>query len=380
MENEASPQATRIGRSSHEDPTVAVKDLVQQLEPSDDDTVIFYCSSSYDTTEMEEALGSHLPCHHIGCTTAGEISGNYFKNTIVGVMLSNFHFRVQTLLLPELTKAQTQEVNTFKAKLSEWIERPTEFDAGERFLLLLIDGLSIMEEVFLGNLSNLLKDIPLVGGSAGDDLNFNHTHVYFDGKFHRDAAVMALVETDLKVVPFKFQHFQPSERDMVITSADPRTRKVFEIDGAPAAEEYAQILELPIQDLTPQVFSTYPVMLQIGTQWYVRSIQKVNEDGSLTFFCAIDEGLPLTIAKGIDFIETLTEQVDSLAEQFASIELTLGFDCILRRLEIEQKSLQKSTENVLNKINFFGFSTYGEQFNTIHVNQTLTGVALGREK
>jgi len=25
----------------------------------------------------------------------------------------------------------------------------------------------------------------------------------------------------------------------------------------------------------------------------------------------------------------------------------------------------------------FGFSTYGEQFNGVHVNQTFTGVALG---
>jgi hypothetical protein len=28
--------------------------------------------------------------------------------------------------------------------------------------------------------------------------------------------------------------------------------------------------------------------------------------------------------------------------------------------------------------NAVGFSTYGEQFNGIHVNQTLTGVAIGR--
>ncbi|MCB0336734.1 MAG: hypothetical protein KDD62_10530, partial [Bdellovibrionales bacterium] len=139
-----------------------------------------------------------------------------------------------------------------------------------------------MEEVFLGNISHLLQGVPLVGGSAGDDLQFNKTFVYSRGAFHQDAAVLLLVETNLKVEPFKFQHFKPSDSDMVITSADPKTRRVFEIDGAPAAEEYARILGLPIDDLTPQVFSTYPVMLQIGLNWYVRSIQKVNEDGSLT--------------------------------------------------------------------------------------------------
>jgi hypothetical protein len=32
---------------------------------------------------------------------------------------------------------------------------------------------------------------------------------------------------------------------------------------------------------------------------------------------------------------------------------------------------------VLDAVDFFGFSTYGEQFNGVHVNQTLTGIALG---
>ena len=46
-------------------------------------------------------------------------------------------------------------------------------------------------------------------------------------------------------------------------------------------------------------------MLNIGGNWYIRSIAKVNEDFSLTFFCAIDSGLVLTIAKGNDIIQNL---------------------------------------------------------------------------
>ena len=36
-------------------------------------------------------------------------------------------------------------------------------------------------------------------------------------------------------------------------------------------------------------------------------------------------------------------------------------------------------ERELNKINFLGFSTFGEQYNAIHINQTLTGVVFGGE-
>jgi hypothetical protein len=55
----------------------------------------------------------------------------------------------------------------------------------------------------------------------------------------------------------------------------------------------------------------------------------------------------------------------------------LGCDCILRRLELQQKGLLDEAPNVLRGADFIGFSTYGEQFNGIHVNHTLTGVALG---
>ncbi|MCB0321302.1 MAG: FIST C-terminal domain-containing protein [Bdellovibrionales bacterium] len=371
---------SRIAQSSSLDPEKAIRDIAGGLQCKESDTVLFYCSSQYDLQTMAQCIRSQLPQQCVGCTTAGEISGDYSKRSIVAVGLPSEYFQIETVLVPELASNESAEIEKLKGKFDGWKEDPSSFPAGNRFVLLLIDGLSVMEEVFLGKLSTLLGNIPLVGGSAGDDLTFSKTYVYADGQFHTDAAVLALVETNLKVEPFRFQHFRPSARDMVITSADPRTRIVYEIDGSPAAEEYARILGLPITDLTPQVFSTYPVMLQIGQHWYVRSIQKVNEDGSLTFYCAIDEGLPLTIAEGIDFVETLSDQVDKLKNEFSRIDLTLGFDCILRRLEIEQKALQEQTQDVLRKIQFFGFSTYGEQYNTIHVNQTLTGVALGEGK
>jgi len=60
-----------------------------------------------------------------------------------------------------------------------------------------------------------------------------------------------------------------------------------------------------------------------------------------------------------------------------TLKLIGGYDCILRRLELEQKNLTEAAARVLQEVDFVGFSTYGEQVNGIHVNQTLTGVALG---
>ena len=58
-------------------------------------------------------------------------------------------------------------------------------------------------------------------------------------------------------------------------------------------------------------------------------------------------------------------------------QLIIGCDCILRKLEIIETGIQKDVEQLLRDIDFVGFSTYGEQFNAIHVNQTFSGVVIG---
>jgi len=163
----------------------------------------------------------------------------------------------------------------------------------------------------------------------------------------------------------------------VITESDCTTRTVREINGGPAAQEYAEAVGLEVKELTPQVFAAYPVMLKIGGEYYVRSIQKANPDGSLTFYCAIDNGLVLTVAKGKALLENLRQRLEKIHSDIPRVKLVLGCDCILRRLELQQKNLIAEAADILRGSEFIGFSTYGEQFNGIHVNQTLTGIALG---
>ena len=55
----------------------------------------------------------------------------------------------------------------------------------------------------------------------------------------------------------------------------------------------------------------------------------------------------------------------------------LTCDCILRSLEIVESGLTDRVGDILAANNAVGFNTYGEQFCGVHINQTLTGVALG---
>ena len=100
------------------------------------------------------------------------------------------------------------------------------------------------------------------------------------------------IESTLDFEIFQFQHFDPSGLELVITDADPDRRRVFGIDGGPAAAEFARLLDLDESELTPEVFSRHPLMLRLGDEWYIRSVSRLNDDGSLDFFCAIEAGIP----------------------------------------------------------------------------------------
>jgi hypothetical protein len=190
--------------------------------------------------------------------------------------------------------------------------------------------------------------------------------------------VLTLVRSDLPFVAFRTQHFTRSNKRMVVTRADPAKRLVFEINGRPAGREFARLVDLNLTELTPQIFATHPVVVRVGGQYFVRSIGMVNPDESLTFFCAIDEGIVLTIAKGVDMVENLEQAFDEVRAKLGEPLLVLGCDCVLRRLETEREDIKDRIGAIFAANNVVGFATYGEQFNSMHVNQTFTGIAIGR--
>jgi len=337
--------------------------------------VLMFCSSRRNLDQLAEAAGAAFSCPVIGCTTAGEISNaGYQENSLVGVSLAADSFTIYSALIESVVDFGAVEAEQLAQSL---LPSAQPAPGKQRFGLLLIDGMSLCEERVTAHLHQAFGQMQIVGGSAGDDLAFQATQVLAEGRFRNGAAVFCVVETDLSFRAFRTQHLVPTDRKLVITEADPSTRRVTEIDGMPAREAYAEALGLPVDQLCPALYSSHPVLLQIGGQSYVRSIQRAEPDGSLVFYCAIDNGLVLTLAECTDLADNLQTSLRRLEQDLGSIELIIGFDCILRRLEMRDRGELDAIERILAPYPFVGFSTFGEQFNGIHVNQTLTGIAFG---
>lgn len=379
MTKEAERLIVKQGFSQAKDTAQAAQEFIGQVEQPEAAVVVFFASSNFDLTVLEKELKGKFSAPVIGCTTSGEITPEgYCQGTLTGFSIASDELEVFPYLIPSLqTFDGTKTENLIKSiqdKLAQTRKNRPEADA---FGMLLIDGLSIMEEQVVAILANAIEPVPIVGGSAGDDFKLEKTYVYHNGIFVSDAALITLFVTTLPFVPFKTQHFTATDKRLVITKAAPEKRIVYEVNGLPAAEEYARAVGLSVKELTPMVFSEYPVMLRFGGEYYVRSIQKMNEDGSLTFFCAIDEGLVLRVAEGHNLVNNLDEALVKIRKEIPDIKLTIGFDCILRLLEVQHKKLQKDVNEIFKKNNIIGFNTYGEQFKSVHVNQTFTGIVLG---
>jgi hypothetical protein len=92
----------------------------------------------------------------------------------------------------------------------------------------------------------------------------------------------------------------------------------------------------------------------------------------------VDAGVVLTVAQASDMLDDLRRQFASVIAEIGYPQLMIGCDCILRRLELENCDALEPMSALLSAHNVVGFNTYGEQYQAMHVNQTFTGVAIGR--
>jgi hypothetical protein len=186
------------------------------------------------------------------------------------------------------------------------------------------------------------------------------------------------MSTSLPFQIFKSDNFIPSTRKLVVTASDPDRRIVYEFNAAPAADEYAAAIGLDAQSLTAMSFASHPVVVRVGGEYFCRSIQKVNSDRSLTFFCAIDDGVVLTVAQARGMVESTRNTLGEIAGRLGGIDVVLGFDCILRRLDAQNRQVFRGMSDLYKDNRVIGFGTYGEQYQSMHLNQTLTGIAFGK--
>lgn len=350
----------------------AVKEIKQQLEGVQPKALIYFASSNYDQNAISQHMNEAFPkVPNFGCSTSGEITqGKMLDNSLVAMafeedIISDIHIEAVESLSSGIDLS-----TTFSPMEAHFGSPMLSLDIEKYIGIVLIDGLSMREERLMDVLG-AGTDINFIGGSAGDDLKFEKTCVYANGKTYSDAAVLAVLKTKKPFSILKTQSFKMLDTKLVATKTDEVHRIVHEFNGKPATLAYAEALGVPEAEVANH-FMTNPTGLDLGeNNVYVRSPQRALEDRGICFYCNIVEGMEVSLLESTNIVLDTEKALKEKIEEFGELAGLINFNCILRKLELVDKGQTEAYGKLFSDYPTIGFSTYGEEF-IGHINQTST--------
>lgn len=369
------------GRSSLADGEAAVAEAVASWGAETPEVVFAFASTTQDPDEVAAAVHARFPQSLVvGCTTSGEtVDGEHLRGHLVLSGLFDTGMSWSTALLPGLGTTGREAVDRVVEGLfvAQGHARG-EINPADWFCLTFFDGLSLAEERVSSWIADALEGVRQVGGSAGDDLAFANTRVFHHGVAHADAAVLLLARAGAdRFELIKHQHFTVTGRQLAVTACEPGIRRITEFDGQPALQAYAAALGITPDQVTPEICFANPLTLSIQGTPYVRSIREVRPDGSIDFYCAVEEGMVLDVGNHLDMPVALEEALSGRPQA----DFLLICNCILRALEAEAEGQHPLVGELVARHarSAVGFDTYGEQLDGLHINQTFVALALRSE-
>lgn len=367
--------------SRQRDARTAGRELVEALGDVDAAAVAFFASPALDGRGIGQTLGARFPgAAVIGCSTAGQFTENdTAAEGVSAVAIPTTVARRCAAALAELDGDIDAGVHAAVGRIEEQLGMSLrDADPGRYVGLLLVDGVHGSEERVNDVLGNVAPLLSFVGGSAGDDMAFEQTRVYCGATASTHGAALLVLETAVPFTVVKTCSFEPTGRTFTITEADVAARVVWQLDGRPAAEVYAEAVGRSIDTLDSSVFMSHPVGLMIDGKPWIRSPQRVVDGRGVKFFCQILPGMDVELMRSTDLIgDTRAALRSATAALDGRISGAVMFNCILRRLEIDANGWGQPFIDAISTVPTAGFHTYGESW-LGHMNQTLTAILFGR--
>lgn len=344
---------------------------------------VLFAAPDHDLRALGAGLREGGAAHVVGATASRVLgAGGITPRGVSGFHLPAGRFAAADTVIEDAATIPLPEIRSHLHRLQAALStRAAQLE--HRFALLLVDAEARCEERLTAVLGMELNGIPLVGGSAGD-LYFNplghppgSTRLLHDGRALRGAALLCLVASASPLVAYCHNHYVTGEHRAVITAADPARRLVREMDGYPALEVYSRLCGFRRAPRESREFAPFPLMIRIGGQHYARGMQRIYADGALEFACALEPGLVVALARPGDMVAMLGDMFAKLHSTIGTPELVIGFDCAARTAFMEQRGLTEPITRLMQAHAVSGFATLGEQFNSIHVNNSFSCIGIG---
>lgn len=376
--------ATRFGRgisaasATAEAAAEALDDATAQLDGDDDIALaIVMGSPDYDVPTLVDAVQDRIgDVPLVGSTSAGEFTDERVtEGGLVVALVASDGLTVASSLADGVSTDVFGTVQTAVNGLPEIAEMDGEHTAAITFH----NGLAGKGEEITLITRQLLGEVPLAGGSAGDDLELEETTVFTEDGVSTDGVAIVVLAGD-KPFGLAANHGHTTLSETYeVTAADGNV--LHELDGEPAFEVWKREIAdtareeygLDVGALTPddEEFAVLLNQFELGLETSDGSYKirwpamTDSTDGPLKFATAISEGSEVRIMhspKEEQIESARGAAADSLAN-FDGDEVSgaLVFDCVCRGLILGDE-FGTAVEEIANELGVpvAGFETYGE--------------------
>jgi hypothetical protein len=341
--------------------------------------VLYFASADYAPADLAVPLAGAFPeASVIGCSTAGEFTDHASgTHGVTAVALPAGIIGRHAAALGDLTDDAAAGTKAALRAIEAELDTPLRSLDDETWLgFVLIDGMHGAEEVVNEQIANAAPLLNVVGGSAGDDLAFDRTWVTVGEQVSWQGVAFVIAEALVPFQVLKTCSFTPTTTVLRITKADVATRTVWEFDGRPALDVYAEALGMAPEAVDASAFLEHPVGLMVDGEPFIRSPQQIVGNTGIRFYCQILEGMDVELMQASDLVADTADALAQIREHLGTASGAVLFNCILRRLELDATGQTEPFVKALGGIPSAGFHTYGETW-LGHINQTLTGVVFG---
>jgi hypothetical protein len=375
-------------RTSAEDPARAADDLIAQLGDVTPRLVLVFASSDRDQRALNRALRERLPAgtRLVGATTAGEIdNAGIHQGTVIASALSG-DLEVGLGLGTGLTADAIGAGARATASACEQLGvRPHDLDPRQYVGLVIDDGFRFKKEELLLGLLDRNPALIVVGGGAAnresDPAKGALLHV--DGEVIDDAVVLVLIHTSAPWAALR-SHWYESTGDRVrITKTDETCTRALEIDGQPAAQRYAELLGVPVDELEfgkPNGFARRPTAMRVGREHFIRAPWKPLDDGSILYANLLDEGAELELMQLGDIAgATRRFFTEELPRRVPNPTAALLFHCTARDWYARAMGqIDALSQTFADAPPVAGMNVFFETYAGFQINTTLTVLAFGQ--
>lgn len=357
-----------IGHSEDPDSICAVEEVLQQCEQDLMDMApsagILFAAIDFNHAVILEEISRVFPfLELIGCTTDGEMSSKlgFGQDSLVLVLFCSDTVEIRAGVgyaasfdpIAAAKQAVQQAIQSTTTTTKLCIALPASYtESGAT-----TDGEMLLKGLELA----FSSQVPVIGGTAGDQYRLKSTYQFFGSKVLTDSLPILTFGGDIIFSHAISCGWRPLGRESMITKAEGNI--LYEVDGITAVEFYQRYLG----DRLPTAENPLAVYEGDNERYYMRVPNTCNIDGSINFLANIPQQARVRVTESSrdEIVAASLTSFQTALQNYPGnkLDAVLIFSCCCRRwlLGTRSKEEYELIQNALPyEVPICGFYTYGE--------------------